>query len=50
MKSIDEVLGLYRQRVTFYAPLHSKMRLIQSIYNGTAEMPLPDMERTDIPP
>ena len=49
MKSIDEILGLYRQRVSFYGPLHSKMRLIQSIYNGTAEIPLPDMERSELP-
>jgi hypothetical protein len=49
MKSIDEILALYKQRVNFYGPLHSKMRVIQSIYNGTAEIPLPDMERTDLP-
>ena len=49
MKTVEEVLGLYKQRVAFYGPLHSKMRLIQSIYNGTAEIPLPDMERTDVP-
>jgi hypothetical protein len=49
MKSIDEVLALYKQRVAFYGPLHSKMRLIQSIYNGTAEIPLPDMERSEVP-
>jgi hypothetical protein len=49
MKSTDEILALYRQRSTFYAPLHSKMRIIQSIYNGTAEVPLPDMERTEMP-
>lgn len=49
MKSIDEILGLYKQRVAFYGPLHSKMRLIQSIYNGTAEIPLPDMERSELP-
>lgn len=49
MKSIEEILGLYKQRVSFYGPLHSKMRLIQSIYNGTAEIPLPDMERSEMP-
>jgi hypothetical protein len=49
MKSIDDILSLYRQRVTFYEPLHSKMRVIQSIYNGTAQVPLPDMERTEMP-
>jgi len=49
MKSVEEILALYKQRVTFYGPLHAKMRLIQSIYNGTAEIPLPDMERSDMP-
>lgn len=49
MRSIDEILALYRQRTMFYSPLHSKMRVIQQIYNGTAEVPLPDMERTDMP-
>ena len=49
MRSVDDILSLYRQRVTFYGPLHSKMRVIQSIYNGTAEVPLPDMERSDMP-
>lgn len=49
MKSIEEILSLYKQRVAFYGPLHSKMRLIQSIYNGTAEVPLPDMERSEMP-
>ena len=49
MKSIDEILALYKQRVSFYGPMHSRMRLIQSIYNGTAEIPLPDMERSEMP-
>lgn len=49
MKSVEEILSLYKQRVTFYGPMHSKMRMIQAIYNGTAEIPLPDMERTEMP-
>lgn len=49
MKSVDEILALYKQRVSFYGPMHSKMRLIQSIYNGTAQIPLPDMERSEMP-
>ena len=46
---IDGILTLYKQRVTFYGPLHSKMKLIQSIYNGTFEVPLPDMEQNEMP-
>jgi hypothetical protein len=49
MKSVDDILALYKQRSAFYSPLHSKMRTIQSIYNGTMEVPLPDMERSDMP-
>lgn len=49
MRSIEEILTLYRQRVTFYGPLQTKMRIIQQIYNGTAEVALPDMERNEIP-
>ena len=49
MGSIEDILGLYKQRVKFYGPLHGKMRTIQSIYNGAAEIPLPDMERADMP-
>ena len=49
MKSIEEILDLYRERVKFYAPLHQKMKVIQSIYNGTMEVPLPDMEQNSLP-
>ena len=49
MRSIDEILSLYKQRVKHYGTLHGKMRTIQSIYNGTAQVPLPDMEQADQP-
>ena len=49
MRSIEEIVALYRQRTAFYAPLHNRMRIIQQIYNGTAEVPLPDMERNELP-
>ena len=47
--SVDMVLSLYKQRRNFYGPLHQKMRMIQSIYNGTMEVPLPDMENNTLP-
>ena len=47
--NVDEVISLYRQRLNFYGPLHQKMKLIQSIYNGTMEVPLPDMEQNTMP-
>ena len=46
---IDDILSLYKQRLTIYGPLHSKMKMIQSIYNGTMEVPLPDMEQNSMP-
>lgn len=49
MKTIDDILALYRQRVMFYGPIHSKMKMIQQIYNGSFEVPLPDMEQNSMP-
>ena len=49
MKNIDEILKLYKQRVQYYGPMHSKMRTIQSIYNNTAQIPMMDMDRSDSP-
>lgn len=49
MRSIDDILSLYKQRVKHYGPLHGKMRTIQSIYNGTAQVPLPDIEQSEQP-
>lgn len=49
MKTVDEILSLYKQRVNFYGPIHSKMKMIQQIYNGSFEVPLPDMEQNSIP-
>jgi hypothetical protein len=49
MRDIDNILALYKQRVAYYSPIHSRMRTIQSIYNGTMEVPLPDLERSDMP-
>ena len=49
MKIVDDILALYKSRSAYYSNLHSKMRTIQSIYNGSMEVPLPDMERSDMP-
>ena len=49
MKTVDEILSLYKQRVSFYGPVQSRMKMIQSIYNGTMEVPLPDMEQNAMP-
>lgn len=42
MRTIEEIIDLYKQRQTHYGPLHSKMKAIQEIYNGSARIPLPD--------
>jgi hypothetical protein len=49
MRTPDDILTIYKQRVAHYAPLHSKMREIADVYNGRAEVPLPDMERDESP-
>jgi hypothetical protein len=49
MRTPDDILRLYKERVAFYGPVHSKMRMIQSIYNGTFQVPLPDMEENGLP-
>jgi hypothetical protein len=47
--TVDEILRLYKQRVVLYGPVHSKMKMIQSIYNGSFEVPLPDLEQNAMP-
>ena len=47
--SAEHIIALYKQRLSFYGPLHTKMKQIQSIYNGTMEVPLPDMEQNSMP-
>jgi hypothetical protein len=49
VRSIEDILNLYKQRVTYYGPMHGKMRVVQSIYNGTAEIPMIDMDRNEMP-
>ena len=47
--TVADILALYKQRMQFYGPLHSKMRMVQQIYNGSFQVPLPDMEENGIP-
>ena len=49
MKTVEDIIGLYRQRVQFYGPLQSKMRMVQMAYNGRMQVPLPDMEENALP-
>lgn len=49
MKTVDQILDLYKERSKYYQPLQSKQRVIQSIYNGTMEVPLPDLEDAAMP-
>ena len=49
MRSPDEVLALYTERLRFYTPVHAAMRAISDIYEGTATINLPDMDRDESP-
>lgn len=47
MKSPDAVLALFQERRTYYQPLHAAMNEVASIYNGEAQVTLPDMGRNE---
>ncbi|HSN10522.1 MAG TPA: hypothetical protein VLS51_00225, partial [Propionibacteriaceae bacterium] len=47
MKSPEAVLALFQERRRYYAPLHSAMSEIASIYNGESQVNLPDMGRNE---
>jgi hypothetical protein len=49
MRSPDEVLALYTERLRYYTPVHAAMRAISDIYEGTATINLPDMDREETP-
>ena len=49
MRDIEDILTLYRQRTKHYNALHTKMRTIQSVYNGTMSIPLPELEQNEMP-
>jgi len=49
MRTAEDILHLYRERKAMYAPLHEKMQQIADVYNGRAEVPLPDMDRQEMP-
>jgi hypothetical protein len=49
VKSVDEIISLYKQRVSFYGPLQSKMKMVQQAYNGQMRVPLPDLEENAMP-
>jgi len=48
-RTADDILSLYKNRKAHYEPLHAKMREIADIYNGRAEVPLPDFEQDEKP-
>lgn len=47
MKTADEVLALYLQRKEFYQPLFAAQASIAAIYDGEAQVQLPDMGRDE---
>jgi hypothetical protein len=46
-RSLDDILRLYKERKALYEPLHAKMRAVADVYNGRAQVPLPDMDRDE---
>lgn len=49
MRSTDSILSLYAERQRYYASMHASMAVISAIYNDRAEIPLPDMKRSERP-
>jgi len=49
MIDAQSIISLYKQRLNLYGPLHQRMSMIQSVYNGTMVVPLPDMEEATMP-
>lgn len=45
----EAILDLYQQRKVHWAPVHAKMMMIADIYNGRAKVPLPDLDRDELP-
>ena len=49
MRTAEQVLELYKDRMARYAGVHQGIQLIGSVYNGEVKVPLPDMEREEEP-
>lgn len=47
MRSAESILGLYRERKGKYSGLHQKMQQISNIYDGSAEVPLPELDKDE---
>jgi hypothetical protein len=45
MKSIEEIVDLYRQRVTAQGPVLSQMRQVRQLANGDVVVPLNELDR-----
>lgn len=45
----EAILEMYRDRKVAWAQLHGKMAMIADIYNGRAQVPLPDMDKDAMP-
>lgn len=45
MKSVEEIVGLYRERVTAQGPLLNQMRQVRQLANGDVVVPLNELDR-----
>jgi hypothetical protein len=50
MRTSDDILSIYKDRKIKYTILHQKMQEVSDVYNGNAEIALPDFEREDQKP
>ena len=47
MKSVDEIIALYRERKTAHGPLLAKAAELTETYNGDLVVPLPEMDKNE---
>ena len=44
MKSAEEIVSLYQERLNVMSPLNTKMREIRDAYNGDIVLPVPEID------
>jgi len=47
MKSVEEIVALYRERETVMGPLNARMREIRNAYNGDIVLPVPELDKEE---
>ena len=47
MKSVEEIVSLYQERLNVMSPLNAKMREIRDAYNGDIVLPVPEIDKEE---